>query len=110
MNKPLTTADIGLQVGDAGSSLSQLEKLMAERLGSTAVGGKPKPKIHHSTEPSPKFTFTPFQNNTEEPIFKNEYSRTLPQPTKTFKFDLKKQAPSGNVQKTSYRYSIFNEL
>ena len=68
LNQPLSSTE----PVEAGSSLSQLERLMVDRLGSTALSVKPK--VFHKSESTPTFTFTPMATCTmPEPSKKNEF-------------------------------------
>lgn len=107
LNQPLPSNDSGLHSVDTGSSLSQLEKLMAERLGgSSALGAKPKTGIFQISEPASDLNFTPLIKNSGGHMNKSEIpssSRPVYSPSKQTGF-FRKKIPVGGVSKANYRY------
>ena len=104
LNQPLSSTE----PVEAGSSLSQLERLMVDRLGSTALSVKPK--VFHKSESTPTFTFTPMATCTiPEPSKKNEFASSIHSkiPFKQSTQDFRKRVPNGGVHKNSYRFYTF---
>ncbi|KZS04002.1 sentrin-specific protease isoform X1 [Daphnia magna] len=101
LNQPISSTE----PVEGSSSLSQLERLMADRLGSTVLGVKPKTNSFQKVESMSSFTVAPLPNNFPVSTKKNEFSRSnnskisFHQPTQ----DLRKRISNGCVQKTNYR-------
>lgn len=104
LNQPLPS---GVHSVEAGSSLSQLEKLMAERLGGSAVGAKPKVCIFPMPEPASNLNFNPLAKSFGDQIKKNEAhssSCSGNSPSKPTNSNFRKKVLNGGVAKTNYRY------
>ncbi len=105
LNQPLSSTG----PVEAGSSLSQLERLMVDRLGSTALSVKPKAKDFHKSESTPTFTFTPMATTITTSSKKNEFSSSIHSkiPFKQNTQDFTKRVSNGGVQKNNYRCGYF---
>ena len=93
-----------------GSSLSQLEKLMAERLGSSAIG-KPKPGIFPMSEAASNLSFNPLARNFDSCVMKNEIpssSRPGNSPSKKSNLTFQRKILNGGIVKPNYRYVLFS--
>ncbi|XP_046651654.1 sentrin-specific protease 1-like isoform X3 [Daphnia pulicaria] len=101
LNQPLSSTG----PVEAGSSLSQLERLMVDRLGSTALSVKPKAKALHKSESTPTFTFTPMATTITTSSKKTEFSSSIHSkiPFKQNTQDFTKRVSNGGVQKNNYR-------
>lgn len=108
LNQPLSSTE----PVEAGSSLSQLERLMVDRLGSTALSVKPKVKSFHKSESTPTFTFTPMATTVAAPSKKSEFSSSIHSkiPFKQNPQDFRKRVPNGGVQKNNYRFAHFSHF
>lgn len=106
LNQPLSSTG----PVEAGSSLSQLERLMVDRLGSTALSVKPKAKAFHKSESTPTFTFTPMATTITTASKKNEFSSSIHSkiPFKQNTQDFTKRVSNGGVQKNNYRCAYFS--
>ena len=101
LHQPLTAADSGLQLGETGSSLSKIERLVTERLGSsTTVGAKPKTTLHKS-DATPTFNFTPLESNVRQAKKKETMSSASKFPYKqaNISHDWRNQTCNGRIQK-----------
>lgn len=101
----LPSIDNGSTLVDAGSSLSQLEKLMVERLGSSATGTKPTACLFQITD-APVLSYPQLTENFCGQVKKNEFqpsSHSMKSPTKPTVQTWKKHMLNGGIYKTSYK-------